>query len=133
MKNALLFETYVSISNLDIRNTYCWTRLARLLTNLKFFRKKVLKSFSCSNKIVIFTYNLKTTNKMKDLMTQVHEVAMTRLMIDMETSLLLNIKSNLTKLTTEEIHGVDEMAKQIILSTWVAEIENINLELIRRN
>ena len=70
---------------------------------------------------------------MKDLMTQVHEVAMTRLMIDMETSLLLNIKSNLTKLTTEEIHGVDEMAKQIILSTWVAEIENINLELIRRN
>jgi hypothetical protein len=70
---------------------------------------------------------------MNNLKTQVHEVAMTRLMIDMETSLLLNIKSNLKMLLTEEIEGVDEMTKQVIRSTWAAEIGNIELELIKRN
>ena len=70
---------------------------------------------------------------MSNLKTQVHEVAMTRLMIDMETSLLLNIKSNLKMLLTEEIEGVDEMTKQVIRSTWAAEIGNIELELIKRN
>jgi hypothetical protein len=70
---------------------------------------------------------------MNNLKTQVHEVAMTRLMIDIETSLLLNIKSNLKSLLTEEIEGMDEMTKQVIRSAWAAEIENINLELIRRN
>jgi hypothetical protein len=103
------------------------------LTNLKFFRKKVLKSFFGSNKIVIFTYNLKIPNIMNDLKTQIHTIAMTRLMIDIETSLLLNIKSNLKSLLTEEIEGMDEVSKQVIRSAWAAEIENIELELIRRN
>jgi hypothetical protein len=93
----------------------------------------VLKSFSYSNKIVIFTYNLKTTNKMQNLKTQIHMIAMARPMIDMETSLLLNIKSNLKLLITEEIEGMDEMTKQVIRSTWAAEIVNIELELIKRN
>ena len=70
---------------------------------------------------------------MQNLKTQIHEVAMTRLMIDMETSLLLNIKSNLKMLLTEEIEGMDEVSKQVIRSTWAAEIENIELELIKRN
>lgn len=70
---------------------------------------------------------------MQNLKTQVHEVAMTRLMIDMETSLLLNIKSNLKRLLTEEIQDMDEVYKEIIRSTWAAEIGNIELELIRRN
>ena len=70
---------------------------------------------------------------MQNLKTQVHEVAMTRLMIDMETSLLLNIKSNLKLLLTEEIQDMDEVSKEIIRSTWAAEIRNIELELIRRN
>ena len=70
---------------------------------------------------------------MQNLKTQVHEVAMTRLMIDMETSLLLNIKSNLKLLLTEEIQDMDEVSKEIIRSTWAAEIGNIELELIRRN
>jgi hypothetical protein len=70
---------------------------------------------------------------MNNLKTQVHEVAMTRLMIDMETSLLLNIKSNLKLLLTEEIEGMDEISKEVIRSTWAAEIGNIELELIKRN
>ena len=70
---------------------------------------------------------------MQNLKTQVHEVAMTRLMVDMETSLLLNIKSNLKLLLTEEIQDMDEVSKQVIRSTWAAEIGNIELELIRRN
>lgn len=70
---------------------------------------------------------------MQNLKTQIHEVAMTRLMIDMETSLLLNIKSNLKMLLTEEIEGIDEVSKQVIRSTWAAEIRNIELELIKRN
>jgi hypothetical protein len=70
---------------------------------------------------------------MNNLKTQVHEVAMTRPMIDMETSLLLTIKSNLKMLLTEEIEGMDEVSKQVIRSTWAAEIENIELELIKRN
>lgn len=68
-----------------------------------------------------------------NLKTQIHNVAMTRSLIDLETSFLLNIKSNLNKLLTEEIEGVDEMTKQIIRSTWRAEIANIDLELIKRN
>lgn len=70
---------------------------------------------------------------MNNLKTQIYSVAMTRHMIDIETSLLLNIKSNLKSLLTEEIEGMDEMTKQVIRSAWAAEIENINLELIRRN
>lgn len=70
---------------------------------------------------------------MNDLKTQIHTIAMTRLMIDIETSLLLNIKSNLKSLLTEEIEGMDEVSKQVIRSAWAAEIENIELELIRRN
>ena len=68
-----------------------------------------------------------------NLKTQIHNVAMTRSLIDLETSFLLNIKSNLNKLLTEEIEGVDEMTKQIIRSTWRAEIANIDLELVKRN
>ena len=68
-----------------------------------------------------------------NLKTQIHNVAMTRSLIDLETSFLLNIKSNLNKLLTEEIEGVDEMTKQIIRSTWRAEIANIDLEIIKRN
>ena len=70
---------------------------------------------------------------MQNLKTQIHMIAMARPMIDMETSLLLNIKSNLKLLITEEIEGMDEMTKQVIRSTWAAEIVNIELELIRRN
>lgn len=70
---------------------------------------------------------------MNDLKTQIHTIAMTRLMIELETSLLLNIKSNLKSLLTEEIEGIDELSKQVIRSAWAAEIENIELELIRRN
>ena len=70
---------------------------------------------------------------MQNLKTQIHAVAMTRLMIDMETSLLLNIKSNLKSLLTEEIEGMDEVSKEVIRSTWAAEIVNIELELIKRN
>ena len=70
---------------------------------------------------------------MNNLKTQIHAVAMTRLMIDMETSLLLNIKSNLKSLLTEEIEGMDEISKEVIRSTWAAEIGNIELELIKRN
>jgi hypothetical protein len=68
-----------------------------------------------------------------NLKTQIHNVAMTRSLIDLETSFLINIKGNLNKLLTEEIEGVDEMTKQIIRSTWRAEIANIDLELIKRN
>ena len=68
-----------------------------------------------------------------NLKTQIHNVAMTRSLIDIETSLLLTIKSNLEMLLTEEIEGMDEMSKQIIRSTWKAEIANINLEMIKRN
>jgi hypothetical protein len=70
---------------------------------------------------------------MNNLKTQIHNVAMTRSLIDLETSFLINIKSNLNKLLTEEIEGVDEMTKQVIRSTWKAEIANIELELIKRN
>ncbi len=70
---------------------------------------------------------------MQNLKTQIHMIAMARPMIDMETSLLLNIKSNLKLLITEEIEGMDEMTKQVIRSTWAAEIVNIELELIKRN
>ena len=70
---------------------------------------------------------------MNDLKTQIHTIAMTRLMIELETSLLLNIKSNLKSLLTEEIEGIDEVSRQVIRSAWAAEIENIELELIRRN
>ena len=68
-----------------------------------------------------------------NLKTQIHTVAMTRSLIDLETSFLHNIKSNLNKLLTEEIEGIDEMSKQVIRSTWRAEIANIDLELIKRN
>jgi hypothetical protein len=68
-----------------------------------------------------------------ELKNQINTVAMTRALIDIPTSLLYNIKSNLTKLLTEEIEGVDELTIQVIRSTWAAEIENIELELIKRN
>lgn len=70
---------------------------------------------------------------MTNLKTQIHEVAMTRPLIDMNTSFLLNIKSNLNKLLKEEIEGIDEMAKQMVRSAWKAEIESIEFELIKRN
>jgi hypothetical protein len=70
---------------------------------------------------------------MQNLKTQIHSVAMTRHMIDIETSLLLNIKSNLKSILTEEIEGMDEISKEVIRSTWAAEIGNIELELIKRN
>jgi hypothetical protein len=65
--------------------------------------------------------------------TQIHNVAMTRHMIDIETSLLLNIKANLENLLTEEIEGVDELTKHAMHHVWREEIKNIDLELIRRN
>jgi hypothetical protein len=68
-----------------------------------------------------------------ELKNQINTVAMTRALIDIPTSLLYNIKGNLTKLLTEEIEGVDELTIQVIRSTWAAEIENIELELIKRN
>jgi hypothetical protein len=68
-----------------------------------------------------------------ELKNQINAVAMTRALIDIPTSLLHNIKGNLTKLLTEEIEGVDELTIQVIRSTWAAEIENIELELIKRN
>jgi len=68
-----------------------------------------------------------------ELKNQINTVAMTRALIDIPTSLLHNIKGNLTKLLTEEIEGVDELTIQVIRSTWAAEIENIELELIKRN
>lgn len=70
---------------------------------------------------------------MNNLKAQIRTIAMTRLMIDMETSLLLTIKSNLKTLFTEEIEGMDEVSQQFIKSAWAAEIGNIKLELIRRN
>ena len=70
---------------------------------------------------------------MQNLKTQIHTIAMARPMIDMETSLLLTIKSNLKMLLTEEIEGIDEVSKQVIRSTWAAEIVNIELEIIKRN
>jgi hypothetical protein len=68
-----------------------------------------------------------------NLKTQIHTVAMTRSLVDLETSLLLTIKSNLENLMKEEIEGVDEMTKQVIRGTWKAEIKNIEMELINRN
>jgi hypothetical protein len=68
-----------------------------------------------------------------ELKNQINTVAMTRALIDIPTRLLYNIKGNLTKLLTEEIEGVDELTIQVIRSTWAAEIENIELELIKRN
>ena len=73
-------------------------------------------------------------NAMKnELKHQVNAVAMTRALIDIPTSLLHTIKSNLRSLLTEDIEGVDEMTKQVIRSTWKSEIENIELEIIKRN
>jgi hypothetical protein len=97
-----------------------------------FFLKKVEKSFWVSGLFVIFTYNLKTTNTM-DIKTQIHQVAMTRSLIDIETSLLLNIKTNLQDRILEDFPDMDEMTKQVIRSTWKAEIANIDLELTKRN
>jgi hypothetical protein len=68
-----------------------------------------------------------------ELKNQINTVAMTRALIDIPTSLLYNIKVNLTKLLTEEIEGVDELTIQVIRSTWAAEIVDIELELIKRN
>ena len=70
---------------------------------------------------------------MNNLKIQIHTVAMMRHMIDIKTSILLNIKSNLENLLTEEIEEVDELTRQVIHSTWRAEIANIELELIMRN
>jgi hypothetical protein len=68
-----------------------------------------------------------------ELKNQINMVAMTRALIDIPTSLLYNIKVNLTKLLTEDIEGVDELTIQVIRSTWAAEIVDIELELIKRN
>jgi hypothetical protein len=68
-----------------------------------------------------------------ELKNQINAVAMTRALIDIPTSLLYNIKGNLTKLLAEDLEGVDELTVQVIRSTWRAEIENIELELIKRN
>ena len=68
-----------------------------------------------------------------ELKNQINMVAMTRALIDIPTSLLYNIKGNLTKLLTEDIEGVDELTIQVIRSTWAAEIVDIELELIKRN
>jgi len=70
---------------------------------------------------------------LNNLRSQIHQVAMTRSLIDIETSLLIGIRENLNLLLTEEIEGLDEISKQLVRSSWRAEIADINLELIKRN
>jgi hypothetical protein len=55
--------------------------------------------------------------------------------IDLETSLLLNIRGNLQVITNSQIIGIglSEIDIQVMKASWKSEIDAINHELIRRN
>jgi hypothetical protein len=57
----------------------------------------------------------------------------TRPYIDLPTSLLLNIKSNLNFLLKAPIDNTEPVLHEIMRNTWKAELKGIESELIQRN
>lgn len=59
-------------------------------------------------------------------------ITVTRPLVDMETSFLINMKKNLNFLLKEET-GLTGLADAVMRLTWMQEIDDINHELTLRN
>ncbi len=56
-----------------------------------------------------------------------------RPLVDVQTSMLITIKTNLFELLMSDIEGVSPTTQNIVKDTWLAEIESIDRELCLRN
>jgi hypothetical protein len=53
--------------------------------------------------------------------------------LDVPTSMLHNIKKNLSTIIKSELVGVDPMDSQVMKLLWTEEMQAINYELVQRN